>query len=258
MHNVPLFIGNVAAHLVALMSGIASFIFATIEQVRNKPILARWFWVVGAVCLLSACEQAWQDEHRNTQAAENDKAVVASQNATCGVNYLVEQALYAGSQDLVRSQRETIDKLQLSGFAQQRDVSSCVVSLGKMNPIVRLKITVIMDPFATMDTQGHVDPPRASKKKQMTELFVVTNVEQQNFRGLLACARPFTIAAGPFINSESLAITSGTPQPIPKGDRAYEMRVEQSNTVWNTSHPAYLRVISDTPNPGGCTFTQTE
>lgn len=127
-----------------------------------------------------------------------------------------------------------------------------------MNPIVRLKIAVVTDTFATMDLQGHIDPQSSITKKAISELFIVTNVEQQNFRGVLECAKPFTITAGPFINTESRLITNGTPQPIPRGERGYEIRVEQSNTVWNSSHPAYLRVTSDMPNPGGCTFTQTE
>ena len=151
-----------------------------------------------------------------------------------------------------------MDQQQTALAGQQGAINSCVVSLGKMNPIVRQKISVIMDPFATMDVQGHIDPQGFVVKKQVTELFILTNVEEKKFSGVLECYRPFTISAGPFINSESRLVTIGTPPPIAKSDKSYEIRVEQSSLTWNSSHPAFLRVVSDAPNPGSCTFTQTE
>jgi hypothetical protein len=163
-----------------------------------------------------------------------------------------------GKAELVDSLQNTLTGEQAPQLQQQANIASCITNLAKMNPIIRLRISVIMDPFATMDVQGRIDPNQTLVKKQITELFIITNVEQQNFRGVLTCANPFTILAGPFIQSESRLITNGTPPPVPKGDRSYEIRVEQSNTVWNSSHPAYLRAVSEMPNPGGCTFTQTE
>ena len=59
-----LFLGNVATHWVALMSGIASVIVATWETIRGRSLLARGFAAVAVVCLMVACDMAWQDEHR--------------------------------------------------------------------------------------------------------------------------------------------------------------------------------------------------
>jgi hypothetical protein len=78
MHTHWLFIHNVAAHLVASMSGVASFIFAIIEHARGKKIETWIFSVVGAICLIVAFDQAWQDEHRNGEILTNEKAVAVS------------------------------------------------------------------------------------------------------------------------------------------------------------------------------------
>jgi len=76
VHNHWLFIGNVFAHLVASMSGIASFVFATIEHVRKKPIESRAFFTIGVLCLVIAFDQAWQDEHNNIKVLIGEKAAL--------------------------------------------------------------------------------------------------------------------------------------------------------------------------------------
>jgi hypothetical protein len=50
------FLGNVAAHWVALMSGIASVIVATYETIKKRAIVARAFWLVALICLATACD----------------------------------------------------------------------------------------------------------------------------------------------------------------------------------------------------------
>ena len=82
MQHHWLFFGNVAAHWVALMSGIASVIVATYENIREKPILARWFWVVALVCLAGACDGAWRDEHRNSEVLIGEKLALSAENGS--------------------------------------------------------------------------------------------------------------------------------------------------------------------------------
>lgn len=78
MHNHLLFFGNVCAHLVASMSGLVSFIFAIVEHIRSKKIETWAFVVVGTLCLLVAFDQAWQDEHRNSEVLKSEKVAAAS------------------------------------------------------------------------------------------------------------------------------------------------------------------------------------
>jgi len=58
------------------MSGIASFVFATIEHVRNKKIESRAFFGVGVLCLIVAFDQAWQDEHNNVKVLIAEKSAL--------------------------------------------------------------------------------------------------------------------------------------------------------------------------------------
>lgn len=258
-----LFLGNVASHWVALMSGIASVIIALYETVKKSPIVARAFWLVALVCTMAACDQAWQDEHRNTQAAEADKAAQSSLANTCRENARVEHALYVGSQGLVGSQRETIDsqrgtidKQQLSIGAQQRDVSSCVVSLGKMNPVVRRQIRVVLIPFGYVDAASGLWKSRfAPQKSYLTEIVITTNEDQVRPAGYLRCTSDFRVigpAQLPFISSMAMT-TSETPIRI--SDHEYQLNVVNTGSYWGPSTPIYLPVLSDVEALEGCAFT---
>jgi len=75
-----LFFHNVSAHLVALMSGIVSFGIGIWEKAKknSNPIHARAFWIIAALCLIVAFDEAWQDEHRNAQVVIAEKALEVS------------------------------------------------------------------------------------------------------------------------------------------------------------------------------------
>jgi hypothetical protein len=215
----------------------------------------------GALFIWAVIHTTYRDHMDLTANAQRNHKLFQgeqSKELACSSKLDKDGVTITEKQDLIDTLQEAFVAAQGPQQQQAASISSCITNLAKMNPIIRLKISVVMAPFATMDVQGHIDPKQATVKKQVTELFIITNVEQQNFRGVLECARPFTISAGPFIDSESRFFSNGTPEQIPKSDRAYEIRVEQTNTVWNSSHPAYLRVMSEVPNPGGCKFMQSE
>ena len=71
-----LFAQNVFAHLVASMSGVASFIIAMYEHSRQRKVTSRAFFVIGVICLVMAFDQAWQDEHNNTNNLIAEKSVL--------------------------------------------------------------------------------------------------------------------------------------------------------------------------------------
>ena len=61
------------------MSGIASFIMATWEHAKGRRIESRVFFVVGFLFLIVAFDQAWQDEHRNSQILQAEKSTQSSE-----------------------------------------------------------------------------------------------------------------------------------------------------------------------------------
>jgi hypothetical protein len=80
MHNHWLFVCNVSAHLVASMSSIVSFSFAVWEAFRKQKIEAWVFFSVGAMFLIVAFDQAWQDEHRNAELVIGEKRTAATES----------------------------------------------------------------------------------------------------------------------------------------------------------------------------------
>src|ERR1017187_751099 len=73
MHNHWLFIHNVVAHLVGSMSGIVAFGFGIYEAIKTQKVASRVLFFIGALTLTVSFDQAWQDEHRNTQILIGEK-----------------------------------------------------------------------------------------------------------------------------------------------------------------------------------------
>jgi hypothetical protein len=253
-----LFVGNVAAHWVALMSGIASVIVATYENIRNKPILARWFWVVALVCLAAACDGAWQDEHRNTETVKAEKSAQAGLANSCINDARVEHAYMEGLQGLNASQRQTIDKQQQANDVQQRDVASCVVSLGKMNPKVREEIVVVPISLFTMDKTGKLVSKIGLLKVYVSLLVITTNEVQPRFHGTLRCENPFTALNAPQLPDTSQTVMKVTATPNRISDREYEISATVAGTEWAPAHPAYMTVSTDSETTGKCSFVPLE
>jgi hypothetical protein len=123
MHEHTLFIGNVLAHLVALMSGIASFAIATYEAVKSKPIRSRTFWVIGSVCLVIAFNQAWRDEHHNSQLLIDQKAEAWSKYNSCDKQLAVASSLNTTYYGQIADQRTRLD-------GQQDTFNRCILAIG--------------------------------------------------------------------------------------------------------------------------------
>jgi len=250
-----LFLGNVATHWVALMSGIASVIVATWETIRGRSLLARGFAAVAVVCLMVACDMAWQDEHRNTETVKQEKAAEVAAKNTCLENRLIADAYTRGIEGLNQNQRETIDHLQTTNNVQQADVSSCVVSLGKMNPKVREEIVVVEIPLYTTGANGKVNVFTALKKKYISEIFITTNETESTFHGFLKCDNPYTPITAPALpgGTQTVMVTIAPPAFIT--EREYEISASTSGNEWSPARPAYLQTASLSQSLGRCTFT---
>jgi hypothetical protein len=81
------------------MSGIASFLMSAWEQSRNKKIESRAFFIIGVICLVIAFDQAWQDEHRNSEILTAEKSVLSSESSFWkGQSYSKDEALRSRDQ----------------------------------------------------------------------------------------------------------------------------------------------------------------
>jgi hypothetical protein len=253
MGSLSLFIADVAAHLVALMSGIASFIIAGIEAFRQKPLVARCFWIAGGVCLLVAFDQAWQDEHRNALAAIADKAAVTGLANSCAQDSRVAQTYLRGVEGLNFEQRQTIDNLELVNGKQQSAVNSCVVSLGKLNPRVNLKTAVLYIPVGSNISPGvgRLAPP---VRLNVGVLVISTNQRTEPL-GRLECTGPFNPSTPeiPMIKGQMASFNAGS-SATRISDREYEIRVSQMGSEWGPTTPLYMLVQTTNESLGACTF----
>ena len=251
-----LFIGNVAAHLIALMSGLASVAIATWEKIKKRPISSGIFLAIGCLCLLFASDQAWQDEHRNDQTLIAEKSSEISAKNSCLQDARVEEAYKRDLEGEVGSQRQTIDSERNMNAKQQADVNTCVVSLGKLNPKIREVVTVIAIPLYTFDPDTRrLVGQYSAHKLYASELLITTNEVKSRFHGKLRCDNSFIPLGGPQLPRSSQTIFSTNAEPSRISDREYEISATNSGVEWSPSFPAYLRVSTDTESPGNCTFT---
>jgi len=258
-HDLILFLFAVLAHWQALATGGIVTAFVGIYERRNKTELAwqSYAFIMFMFCLYSFFA-AWQDEHRNTGQVAREKSDYASQLNSC-------QSEFRSIQGTLRDKQSLADTLQKAFTAQQgpqaqqaANIASCINNLVKMNPQIREHISVVMVPIASMDLKGRIDPGRVLLTRYMTELFVLTNIPENQFHGILKCANRFDFQQVPQILTEATVIMTGTGPPKPLTDNSYEIRVDQSSTQWNPSHPAFMRVIGNDKNIGSCTFTPIE
>lgn len=192
MHNHWLFIGNVAAHLVALMSGIASFFIGIYEKGKNRPVATKAFWAIAVLCLLFAFDQAWQDEHRNTQAVIQEKSDAWTKFSTCDKQLAVDEAVLKTNQGTMMTQQAL-----LSG--QQDTFNKCMLTLGMKSTPEPPRVDV---QWLTMGEQHDKD----NKPVSQTLVFVGrTNRPLPEVRHKLKCPFPFKFHTAGLSEKDRLA-----------------------------------------------------
>jgi hypothetical protein len=244
---------QIASHLVALMSGISSFIFATISAVNKKPLVAKWFWAAGAICLIAACDGAWQDEHRNSQMMAQEKSSIAGDYGRCQNNAQIEAAYTRGLEQSNLNQRQTVDEQRKQNMNQQNTVNNCVVSLGKMNPLINTKTGVLAIQVAT---ETRPSPVRFGSPTTTYWFALVLSANRRiNFAGRLKCSHQFKATAPQMSLREAGSGMFGTGQSKPISDTEYVLSNADTGGVWDAADPVYLVATSSEPDIGPCSFT---
>ncbi len=245
MGNHLLFVGNVSAHLVALMSGIASFVLATVQAVKKHPLSEKLFWAAGAFCLFAAFDQAWQDEHRNTQVVAGERALESGARNVCEQDARIQQAYAKGLEANSFSERRTIDSMRQTFDKQQLAVNGCVVSLGKMNPVLTNRVEAY---YIELGKKGNAD---------VFEMLITTNHPERP-SGRLRCGGAFDPMEAPALH----VFGSGTitmlafQSPFKINDRAYDLRIVNTAGIWGPNTPIYFKfTTSDAAHLGECGFT---
>jgi hypothetical protein len=134
MHEFWLFVWNVAAHWVSSMSSIVSFTLGIVELVRNKKIESWIFFAVGAMFLVVAFDQAWQDEHRNSSVLIAEKSAATSErNFWKDQSYQKDVSLRSRDQLLAQNYAALIGQQDTANKAQDSltKLSGKILDIGR-------------------------------------------------------------------------------------------------------------------------------
>ncbi len=216
MDNHILFIGNVASHLVALMSGIASFCIALWQAYKKHPLPERIFWFVGIICLLVAFDSAWQDEHRNARVVISEKASEVGLKTSCLADKRIDALTNQFLQLQLNSQSGTLSKTQADLTGQQQNLNkaqsltnSCLIILGKKSapPPLQLRLHLV---------EAEEKAPIRGVERE-TVIIADTNRILVTTRLLLECNKPFEVLNSGTLTDRSMTLHApqGNPRPTP-------------------------------------------
>jgi hypothetical protein len=179
MHTHWMFLFNVLAHLVASMSGLASFAFSFWEHARQKKLESRVFFIVGFLCLIVAFDQAWQDEHRNSQILIAEKASAVSEK-----DFWKDQS-YQKDHDL-RSRDDVIAKSSAALIGEQSTENQTQTVLAQLAN----KIIDINKP-EHLHVAVHQMVINAVQSPVLAVIVAETNKRVVGAKGTLTCLTPY-------------------------------------------------------------------
>jgi len=222
------------------------------ERWRKVSVSLRTYFVVFVIFALPwSCFLAWQDEHRNTQQVIDQKSAAFSQLNLCVQDRRVENAYKLGLEGQLLNQRQTIDSEATSVSKQQEAINSCVVSLGKMNPIINRKVTALALQYGPQQVTDN------SGRKVYVFAIVVLTKSRLEPKGSLRCEHDFDLATTPDLASgKEVNVSINTkPRSVRVSSREYSIAINSASIYWDSEHPIYVTAVSVDDTLGDCSFT---
>lgn len=246
--QLGLFIFAVFAHWQALATGgIVTASVGVYERKRRTSISwESYVLIIGAFCLYSVFA-AWQDEHRNTATVISEKAAAIGDKNSCQTDLRVQRVYAMGLEGINRNQQQTIEGERGTVEKNQGTINSCVVSLGKMNPLINTHWTVTMHRVATQSLHGRYG---AVATKQIYAVAISTNTRLRA-RGVFSCDQPFE-AENLELEADKFALIRASPVLQKTSDTEYQLSAETGS--WVDGNPMMLTVFS-ADDALKCTFT---
>ena len=193
---------------------------------------------------------AWHDAEKNLSSVIQQRANDNVQLNRCNSDLRVSQQKNDFLQQQVGSLGISINSFQSAMNGQQQAVNSCVVSLGKMNPLINTKFAAWSFPIA-----AYGEGSAGSKHITYALEMVVTANHTSMPAGTLKCDKPFTPIDSPRIAAYISEIGSMQFTPAKAiSDHEYEIRVTMMGIDWGPNRPIYFRVTSESQQLGACSF----
>jgi hypothetical protein len=209
-------------------------------------IVFAWEFINAPVEMQTATEQKVTGEHTGAIQARSDWVTCKGDLST----QTVKADLLGGQRD---AQQVTINNQQSQLNAQQGTMNSCVVNLGKLNPLINTKTGVVAIQVAT-----ETKPPTVRLGSPVITYWyaiVLSANRRINFSGRLKCSNSFKATAPQVTLREATSGFFGGGSAIPVSDREYILTNSDTGGVWDAADPVYLVATSSEKDLGPCTFT---
>jgi hypothetical protein len=225
MHNHWLFTYNVLAHLVASMSSLVSFGISIYEATRKKKFETWAFFAIGALCLMVAFDQAWQDEHRNAEILISEKSSAIQERDFWKTQSYEKDESLRKREDLLGQNYGVLANTQMSLAA----LSNKLLDNLRSTP---LKMNAFWVSWGLRLTKpGQADLHEGLIIAETSKSIASINLD-------LHCDNPFKFAGRAWLVSD-LGFTSQSHQT---GDN--DARIVLSNGPWNPGTPLVVLVAS--------------
>jgi hypothetical protein len=232
MYNHWQFIWNVASHLVASMSGLASFCFSLWEHSRQKKLESRVFFIVGVICLAVAFDQAWQDEHRNSEVLKAQKQTLSEEKQSVSDERDFWKQQTYSKDGALQNRDELLVKNYTALTEEQKTANQSQASLAQLSS----KILDINKPAVQKITPIFFDKDE-SKSPSTARFLLLTNKDvspvamQINCNGSLESVSLASLGGGP----------RGSTEPSRLAPNSFE--IEISTPAWTPTAPIMATVF---------------
>ncbi len=193
---------------------------------------------------------AWHDADKNLTSVIQQRAQDVSDLSSCRGDLKTADALLEQAKAQNIQQQGTINSLQTSFNSQQGAVNNCVVSLGKMNPLVNAKINALPLYIATQRGKDRFGLPTS---KYLFALIIMTNRTLEPI-GDLKCDNAFSPST-PRLTTQATSAMVAPSAPVLINDHEYEIRVSNTGASWTDENPIFMSAFSPSPILGKCSFT---
>jgi hypothetical protein len=222
-HPHWLFVFNVGAHWVASMSSIVSFTLGIVELFRDRKTEAWIFWSIAFLFLVMAFDQAWQDEHRNSQVLTGEKM-----QAVVDANFWKDQSYQKDSS------LRTRDELLSQNFSALTSTQAALANLSNklLDALKQEKLRV--KPLYLGSLLQNYD---AKRSKFTASYVVLTNRAITPVLVTVKCKSPIVAAAATILGGTTFTGGSGRGR---LDDYTYELSL--GSPAWTPSDPLIVTV----------------
>lgn len=214
------------------MSGVVAFAFGIYEAAKKEKVASRILFFVGALALLVACDQAWQDEHRDVEVLVAEKSSISSER-----DFWKEQSYEKDASLRAR------DELLAKNYGVLASTESSLATLSN-------KLAGLQEP---LKITAHLLPTQSSTQAQYRGTFLVlTNKAITPVRLLVTCDAE--IQAGGQILGTGAMMGGGWAGRVTRSNKQSGIGI--LSPAWTPTNPLLVTIYSTEAKLGFCSFDE--